>query len=98
MPAKKKDAVIPRWVFETGDECLEETLVEAYVARFKAFEAGAPRAGAACAKAFRSADVTVAAIQDGRSTGKLACKKAAVALRKYNTALECAEPTASRDE
>ena len=96
MPAKTKHVQWPDWVEQLADPCLWETVREALVARGSAVKAGAER-HASCRAALRAADQTLDAIADGRVIGQVACRKAAVAIRKYNTAAECAAPTARRN-
>lgn len=96
MPPKKKfeERSIPEWAFELEDHCLREVVFEAYVARATAVFDGALKY-AACSAAFDSADAVMDQIRLGRYRGAAACRKAAAAVRKYNTALECASPTAT---
>lgn len=65
------------WVQTIDNSCLYEVVVEALTARASAIRHnGAPGL-------IRTGDATLAAVADGRVTGDRACKKAAVALRKY---------------
>ena len=101
MPEKPdhRDAFIAAhpWTDDIEDDCLFEEVAEAIVARARAVRRGALDDDAEeCAKAMRSGDRTLKQIEDGRVTGEAACKKAAVALRKFATAAECARPTARR--
>jgi len=99
MPPKKRfeGLSVPGWVdaFEAEDECLHAVLIEALVARHSAVLKGAERFDA-CKSALASADATLDAIHYGRIKGVQAWRKAAVAVRKYNTAHECVSPTADR--
>lgn len=95
MPHKKSFLTVPAWVDALKDECLKTTVIEALVARKYATDHGAED-NRNCAAALRSADVTLDNIESGKLSGKPAWKKAADALRKYNTAGECAYPTATR--
>lgn len=96
MPAKSKHVVLPDWVERIDDPCLVETITEALVARRLAERLGAPDQRP-CRSVFAAGDKTLDAIADGRVRGQVACRKAAVALRKFNTALECVRPTARRN-
>lgn len=91
----KKTLGLPDWVEKLDDTCLYQTVVEALVARQFAMSQGAQE-HKACKAALHSADATLEQIASGRVTGTAACRKAADSLRKYNTAGECAHPTASR--
>jgi hypothetical protein len=90
--------VIPSWVDGLGDECLRDTVLEALIAKHDADKAGVdPRADKdPCASAYRSGEETLAQIKHGRYDERQACRRAATAVRKYNTARECALPTARR--
>jgi hypothetical protein len=85
---------VPSWIKAIENDCLRELLVEVFVAQFHAEEDGA-RNHPQCKAALKSAETTLQMIADGRVTGKQAWKKATDALRKFNTARECAKPTAS---
>lgn len=66
------------WVNDLDDMCLYEMVQEALMARASAKKHdGDPRTIAV-------GDAALLAIESGRVTGSGACKKAAVALRKYN--------------
>ena len=84
---------VPEWVEELADVCLQTTVEEALWARHYAVRWGALE-HKSCRAALASADATLQRIADRRVIGNSACKKAADALRKYNTAAECAHPTA----
>ncbi len=85
----------PEWVSEIKDHCLKDVVREVIVAHDKAVEAGAARYKN-CRNALKSGEKTIEQIRYGRVTGLTACKTAADALRKLTSALECAEPTATR--
>jgi hypothetical protein len=97
MPTRKAvyELVVPEWISGIEDACLREVIMEALVARFTAVQGGA-ELHAPCASALRSADSTMDQIRFGKYKGTPACRKAATAVRKYNTASECAHPTATR--
>lgn len=96
MPPKKKNMLMaPRWVDALDNDCLWETVREALQAKASAIRQGAEE-HKACRAVMRSADKTIDAIEKGDVQGTEACKKAAVAVRKYSTALECARPSARR--
>jgi hypothetical protein len=102
MPPKKRQYdEVPEWIHELreSDPYLWEVVVEAWEARHAGVTRGAlkhAKEHPACAAAWESADVTMEAVRDGRVTGANAYKKAAVAVRKFTVAAECAHPTASR--
>ena len=93
MPHRERRIPWPLWVERIGSECLQTTVKEALHARDAAVDGGAER-HTACARVLRAADATLDQIEFDRVTGRLACRKAADALRKFNTAAECAHPTA----
>lgn len=97
MPPKRRfeEASFPAWAEAIEDPCLRDVVLEAFVARRAAVLAGADR-HRACRAALTSGDATMDQIRYGRYEGKSACRKAATAVRKYDTARECAKPTASR--
>lgn len=92
MPAKTKNIIWPEWVEGIQDTCLQETVREALVARDVAVRAGALQ-HRACRAVLAAADATLEQIELGKVGGKVACRKAAVAVRKYSTAVECVHPT-----
>lgn len=97
MPHRRLDKILrpPAWVERLADPCLHTTIIEALVARQAAMAQGAPT-HRPCRNVFEAAERTLDQIGLGRVTGKEACRKAADALRKYNTAAECAHPSAKR--
>ncbi len=101
MPHKSSwntpDFKLPEWVEEIAlhNMCLYETVVEALFARHTALRNNAQQYKA-CAAVMRAADETLRQIAEGRIKGTVACKKAAIAVRKYTTAFECAHPTAQK--
>jgi hypothetical protein len=90
-----KEIGVPEWVDGLRDRGLRAVVAEALFARAFAIRHGA-REHAKGVAALTSADTALDQIADGRVTGDLACRKAAGALRKYNTAAECAASTAIR--
>lgn len=96
MPARAREKEdLPDWIYERAgdDECLFETLVDAFVARSRARRAIAQRGAYAprtCVEEFRSADAVLEAVRDGRVLPRLIAKKTASALRKFVTAWQCA--------
>lgn len=84
------------------DPCLGRIVKEAVVAQDAALHAGAGRAGStrACRRAFESAEQTLDTIRLGRiSPGTdRAWKRAADALRKFTTALDCSTGPAAAPE
>jgi hypothetical protein len=80
-PARASDVAgaigLAPWVQAIDNACLYEVVVEALTARASAVRHAGKRATIA------AADTTLAMVADGRVTGDRACKKAAVALRKY---------------
>jgi len=105
MPHKALDKLIPdserSWVDDlVGDDgrpdtCLQNVVDEALVTRRAALRAGALD-HPACAADVRAGDATLAHVRTGEIAGSFACKRAADALRSYNTAGECAKPTGRR--
>ena len=91
MPPRKRKIPWPAWVNALDDMCLREGVREALTARETALSLGANKKQG-CVGAFRSAETTLDQIEFGRVTGQAACKKAAVALRKYTNAVDCAVP------
>jgi hypothetical protein len=85
---------IPEWARRLENPCLQEEVREAINARSWAIDRGA-RNHPSAAKLLRIGDDILSRIEDGRLRGDEACKKAAVALRKFNTAGEHARSTAS---
>jgi hypothetical protein len=65
------------WVNDLDDACLYEVVVEALTARVSAERRGGNPS------AIAAGDVALDLIRTGRVHGDQACKKAAVALRKY---------------
>lgn len=94
MPHKPVDKIlkVPDWVKRISDPCLANIVTEALVARNAAVIGGA-EGHKECRAVLRSADQTLDAVEAGHGD---ACRKASTALRKYNTAAECAHPTAMR--
>lgn len=68
------------WAGELDDACLFEVVLEAVMARASAIR------HAGNARAIAAGDAVLEGIKSGRVTGSRACKKAAVAVRKYNRA------------
>lgn len=99
MPHRPIDVVLqpPAWVERLEDSCLQQTVIEALVARWTAIKNGAEH-HRACKAALVSGKTILENIATGRVTGELACKRAADALRKFTTAVECAHPTAQRSD
>lgn len=93
-PVNKLKLQLPAWVSDISDVCARETVVEALVMRDTAIGRGALN-HPACNRVLKKADTTLHAVADGRTED---CKKIASALRKYNTAAECAHPTAQRSK
>lgn len=98
MPHRAPDKIlkIPAWVDALDNGCLRETAVEALIVRDFAVKHGAEN-HAACKRVLVAADSTLDSVALGRVTGDLACRKAATALRKYNSAAECVHPTARKE-
>jgi hypothetical protein len=96
-----KEVAFKPWVQEISavDQCLGRIVKEAMVARDAAVEAGAATKGASrkCRAVFNSAENTIAAVRDGRIKpgSDAAWKRATDALRKYTSALDCADPRAA---
>lgn len=84
---------VPEWVRQIDNACLQEEVREAIDARSWAIDRGAQRHPSG-AKLLRIGDDILARIEDGRLDGIAACRKAAVAVRKFNTAGEHALSTA----
>ena len=81
-----KELDMPDWLELIEGHCLQEILIEALVARACAVRNNAesnPRANTALV----AGDKTIDQIAQGRYKGRLACKKAADALRKFTQAL-----------
>lgn len=85
---------IPEWVRQLENSCLQEEVREAIDARSWAIDRGAEHHPSAM-KLLRIGDDILAKIEEGRLRGDVACRKAAVAVRKFNTAGEHAKSTAS---
>jgi len=87
MPPRRRTqlAAVPSWVEDVtrGDPCLWEAVVEACVARYSAAHAGA---SASTSVDYRSGDAILDEIRVGRVVGTAACRRAAVAVRKYTQA------------
>lgn len=94
MPAKRRYSQVPRWIDELDDRCLYEVAIEAWVARRSAVRAGADKDDRA-RRILAAADQTMDQVASGRVTGQRACRLAATATRKYNSALERMERLAS---
>jgi hypothetical protein len=86
---------MPAWVSKIDNECLREVVREAIDAKSWAIDRGAEKRPSA-AKLLRVGDDILARIEDGRLKGDVACRRAAVAARKFNTAGEHAKSTASQ--
>lgn len=84
---------VPEWVHAIENACLYEEVREAINARSWAIDRGA-KLHSSGAKLLRIGDDILARIEDGRLRDKDACRKAAVAIRKFNTAGEHARSTA----
>jgi len=95
MPARTKNIIWPNWVEALEDPCLLASVKEALVAREFALDNGAKQ-HKACRAVLRAADTTLEQVEFGLVKGKDACRKAASAIRKFNTAGECSRPTARR--
>jgi hypothetical protein len=95
MPYKRRNySPMPAWVNAIDNDCLREVVREAVDAQSWAIDRGAERHPSG-RKLLSVGDDILQRIEDGRLKGDAACKKAAVALRKFNTAGEHARPTAS---
>lgn len=81
----------PGWVTSLEDSCLRKAVKEALVAKDTAVDLGATRRDAPreCRAAFRAADKTLDQVREGRVEGDAACRKAAVAVRKFSNAVDC---------
>jgi hypothetical protein len=90
LKAKTRNLVpFPAWVDAIEDRCLEEVVREALSAKSWAVSKGAldnPKA----LDLIRRADEGVEAIERGDAKGHAACRRAASAARKYNSAGEIA--------
>jgi hypothetical protein len=95
MPLRQRYLQYPEWVENLPDTCLVNAVKEAITTRDSAIRGGA-RDHKACRAALGSGEKILDQIEFGRVTGEKACSKAAVAVRKFNTAVECAHPTARR--
>ena len=84
---------MPAWLQHIENDCLREELREAIDARSWAIDRGAEHHSSA-SKLLRIGDDILERIEDGRLQGATACRKAAVATRKFNTAGEHAASTA----
>lgn len=99
MPGKKRTIGGDfDWINSVQDMCLFDTLAEAHAARASAEHHGALQRRV-CARSFKSGDATLEqikrAVQRGQESSAL-CRKAAAALRRYNTAGECVVPSHKR--
>ena len=79
------------WVEGITNRCLQDVLLEAYIARLHAVQDGAERYPG-CKRVLDKADATIDQIRFGRYEEEQACRRAAVAVRKYTMALACASP------
>lgn len=81
MPAKAARIAeamkLAPWVDELDDLCLYEVVLQALTARVSAMRHNGD------ARIIAAGDAALDAVSSGRVTGDQACKKAAVALRKY---------------
>jgi hypothetical protein len=97
MPYKPRDLeVMPGWIYDRsgGDSCLNDVLTEAWVASQKARMAVLKRGGSvprACSSELETAEGILDSIREGRVSRVQLAKKAAQAVRKFNTALQCAQ-------
>jgi hypothetical protein len=88
LSAKVKNySPMPTWVSHIDNDCLREEVREAIDARSWAIDRGAERHPNS-AKLLRIGDSILERIEDNRFHGDTACAKAAVALRKFNSAGE----------
>ena len=96
MPYKPRMIeALPEWIYlrSSGDECLFDVLVEAWVASQKARRAIQDRGDAAprtCSDELEAADGILEAIRAGRVPPRQLAKKAAQAVRKFDMAYQCA--------
>lgn len=97
MTKYEKGMTYPKWVSTIEDDCLHRIVRQVYLARQDAIEQGAPDMRT-CTKPFQSGERTLESIRSGKVVGGLACRNAATALRKYNTASECALPSWKRGQ
>lgn len=95
LPYKRRNySPMPAWVIAIDNDCLREVVREAVDAQSWAIDRGAELHPSA-AKILRIGDEILGRIESGQLKGDTACRKAAVALRKFNTAGEHAKPTAN---
>ena len=95
MPYKPKTVELPEWITElsVGDSCLLDVLTEAWVAAQHARLAVRDRGDAAphmCMGELESAEVILENIRTGQVRPLMLAKKAAQAVRKFDTARQCA--------
>jgi hypothetical protein len=93
-PKMRNYSSMPEWVLKL-DDCLQNEVREAIDAKSWAIDRGADKHPSGT-KLLRIGDEILDRIEDGRLSGSEACRKAAVACRKFNTAGEHAKSTAPR--
>lgn len=86
---------MPEWIYKLSedDECLRDVLVEAWVAGQSADYAIRQRGDdvpRTCSEEFSAANKIMDSIRTGVVSRPMAAKRAAVALRKFGTARQCA--------
>jgi hypothetical protein len=91
-PKARNYSPMPEWVLKL-DDCLQNEVREAIDAKSWAIDRGADKHPSG-AKLLRVGDDILARIEDGRLRGAEACRRAAVACRKFNSAGEHAKSTA----
>ena len=91
MPRSDRKINYPAWV-DKVDSCAADVVREALRARESALAGGA-MGDRTCRRLVSVGDKILSVIQAGKVTGDAVCAKAAVAVRKFNTAVECSHPT-----
>jgi hypothetical protein len=86
---------LPEWIYEMadGDECLRDVLVEGWVIEQHARRAVLQRGDAVprtCSEEYKAAKGILDAIRTGRVPRSQLAQKAAQAVRKFDTARQCA--------
>lgn len=95
MPYKPRTVEYPDWIYELsgGDDCLRDVLTEMWSTAQHARNAAAQRGDElprVCAVELRTAEGILDSILEGRVPERQISAKAAQAVRKFDTALQCA--------
>src|ERR1700677_1861235 len=102
MPFKPERVEFPQWLYDLsyGDDCLRDVLTEMWSTAQHARNAAAQRGGElprVCSGELQAAEGILDSIREGRVPKRQLSTKAAQAVRKFDTALQCAR-LAERDD